>query len=93
MLHFHGMIWVGGLQSHGSEAPTTKATRLWESTLESTRCTIIHSNEDHLVVTMGLEGMLVVHTPDATLVADRNHEEAIRRVVAELENRGWSEFL
>lgn len=55
--------------------------------------TIIHSNEDHLVVTMGLEGMLVVHTPDATLVADRNHEEAIRRVVAELENRGWSEFL
>lgn len=55
--------------------------------------TIVHSGEDHLVVTMGLEDMLVVHTPDATLVAARTHEEAVRRVVAELEKRGWSEFL
>jgi mannose-1-phosphate guanylyltransferase len=42
---------------------------------------------------MGLEDMLVVHTPDATLVAARTHEEAVRRVVAELEKRGWNEFL
>jgi mannose-1-phosphate guanylyltransferase len=55
--------------------------------------TIVHSGADHLVVTMGLEDMLVVHTPDATLVADRAHEEAVRKVVAELEKRGWSEFL
>ena len=55
--------------------------------------TIVHSGPDHLVVTMGLEDMLVVHTPDATLVADRAHEEAVRKVVAELEKRGWSEYL
>jgi mannose-1-phosphate guanylyltransferase len=55
--------------------------------------TIVHSGADHLVVTMGLEDMLVVHTPDATLVAARTHEEAVRRVVAELEKRGWNEFL
>lgn len=55
--------------------------------------TIVHSGGDHLVVTMGLEDMLVVHTPDATLVAARTHEEAVRRVVAELEKRGWNEFL
>jgi len=55
--------------------------------------TIVHGDDDHLVVTMGLEDMLVVHTPDATLVADRAHEEAVRRVVAELEQRGWKEFL
>jgi mannose-1-phosphate guanylyltransferase len=52
--------------------------------LESVR-TIVHSDGDHLVVTMGLEDMLVVHTPDATLVA--------HRVVTELEKRGWAEFL
>jgi hypothetical protein len=34
-----------------------------------------------------------VHTPDATLVADRGHEEAVRKVVAELEKRGWTEYL
>ncbi|MEI7781749.1 MAG: mannose-1-phosphate guanylyltransferase [Planctomycetota bacterium] len=55
--------------------------------------TIVHAADDHLVVTMGLEDMLVVHTPDATLVADRAHEEAVRRVVTELEKRGWHEFL
>jgi mannose-1-phosphate guanylyltransferase len=60
--------------------------------LES-RGTIVHSSDDHLVVTMGLEDMLVVHTPDATLVARRAHEEAVRKVVAELERRGWSDYL
>ena len=55
--------------------------------------TIVHSDGHHLVVTMGLEDMLVVHTPDATLVADRAHEEAVRKVVAELEKRGWVEYL
>ena len=55
--------------------------------------TIVHTGHDHLVVTLGLEDMLVVHTADATLVASRAHEEAVRRVVAELEKRGWIEFL
>jgi mannose-1-phosphate guanylyltransferase len=60
--------------------------------IESSR-TIVHAGDDHLVVTMGLTDMLVVHTPDATLVAHRAHEEAVRKVVAELEKRGWTEFL
>ena len=60
--------------------------------IESAR-TIVHAGADHLVVTMGLTDMLVVHTPDATLVAHRAHEEAVRKVVAELEKRGWTEFL
>jgi mannose-1-phosphate guanylyltransferase len=60
--------------------------------IESLR-TIVHTGDDHLVVTMGLQDMLVVHTPDATLVAHRSHEEAVRKVVAELEKRGWTEFL
>ena len=60
--------------------------------IESVR-TIVHADGDHLVVTMGLEDMLVVHTADATLVAARTHEEAVRRVVAELEKRGWNEYL
>ena len=55
--------------------------------------TIVHAADGHLVVTMGLEDMLVVHTPDATLVADRAHEEAVRKVVAELESRGWNDVL
>lgn len=55
--------------------------------------TIVHAAGDHLVVTIGLEDMLVVHTADATLVADRSREEAVRAVVTELEKRGWTEYL
>jgi mannose-1-phosphate guanylyltransferase len=60
--------------------------------IESSRM-IVHAGGDHLVVTMGLTDMLVVHTRDATLVAHRAHEEAVRKVVSELEKRGWTEFL
>ncbi|MFM7034989.1 MAG: mannose-1-phosphate guanylyltransferase [Planctomycetia bacterium] len=55
--------------------------------------TIVHTDDSHLVVTLGLEDMLVVHTPDATLVASRAHEESVRKVVAEIEKRGWFEHL
>lgn len=54
---------------------------------------IVHTDQDHLVVTLGLEDMLVVHTDDATLIARRSHEEQIRRVVSELEKRGWDDYL
>jgi len=55
--------------------------------------TIVRTSDDHLVVTLGLRDCLVVHTPDATLVADKHQEEAVRRVVKLLEERGWDEFL
>jgi mannose-1-phosphate guanylyltransferase len=55
--------------------------------------TIIHAPGEHLVVTLGLERMLVIHTPDATLVASRAHEERVKQVVAELEARGWTKEL
>jgi mannose-1-phosphate guanylyltransferase len=54
---------------------------------------IIRSTNEHLVVTLGLNNCIVVHTPDATLVADKQQEEAIREVVKALEERGWREFL
>ena len=59
----------------------------------NTSGTIIRSSDDHLVVTVGLKDALVVHTPDATLVADKHDEESIRQVVKMLEERGWSEYL
>ena len=55
--------------------------------------TIVRTNDQHLVVTLGLKDCIVVHTPDATLVANKNDEESIRQVVKELESRGWEEYL
>ena len=58
-----------------------------------TKGTIVHTDDEHLVVTLGLEDCIVVHTPNATLVANKHDEEQIRQVVKELEKRGWIEYL
>jgi mannose-1-phosphate guanylyltransferase len=55
--------------------------------------TIVHGPAEHLIVTVGLQDCLIVHTPDATLVANKHDEEAIREVVKLLEERGWGEYL
>jgi mannose-1-phosphate guanylyltransferase len=58
-----------------------------------TEGTIVRSDDEHLVVTVGLKDCLVVHTPDATLVANKHDEERIRQVVRQLEERQWTRFL
>jgi mannose-1-phosphate guanylyltransferase len=59
----------------------------------ATSGSIVRTDEDHLVVTLGLKDTIVVHTPTATLVANKHDEEQIRRVVKMLEERGWSDYL
>jgi mannose-1-phosphate guanylyltransferase len=58
-----------------------------------TRGTIVRGPDDHLIVTLGLKDCVVVHTPDATLVANKHDEESIREVVKLLQEKGWREYL
>lgn len=60
--------------------------------LETKNC-IVRTTDDHLIATLGLENCIVVHTPDATLVAKADDEEAIRRLVKLIEERGYDRFL
>ena len=60
--------------------------------LDTNGC-IIRSTEDHLIATMGLKDCIVVHTPDATLVAHKDDENAIRKLVALIEEQGYGRFL
>lgn len=45
------------------------------------------------MVALGLKDTIVVHTPKATLVASKHDEEQIRKVVKQLEELGWNEYL
>jgi len=58
-----------------------------------TRGCIIRGEKNHLIVTIGLEDCIVVHTADATLVARKQDEEAVRQVVAMIKQQGWDEYL
>jgi mannose-1-phosphate guanylyltransferase len=54
---------------------------------------IVFGDNDHLVVTIGMQDTIVVHTPNATLVAPKHEEEHVREVVKQLHARHWDEFL
>jgi mannose-1-phosphate guanylyltransferase len=54
---------------------------------------IVRTHDDHLVVTLGIKDCIIVHTPKATLVANKHNEEQIRKVVKQLEELGWNELL
>jgi len=58
-----------------------------------TENSIIRTEDGHLIVTVGMKDCIVVHTPDATLVANKDDEAAIKEVVAELERRDMKRYL
>jgi mannose-1-phosphate guanylyltransferase len=54
---------------------------------------IVRSDKDHLVVTIGTDDMIVVHTQDATLVAPKSEEERVREAVQQLTELGYLRYL
>lgn len=60
--------------------------------VESSGC-IIRSSEEHLVTAIGVKDLIIVHTPTATLVADKRDEEAIKKLIVEIERAGLERFL
>ena len=57
----------------------------------ATRGTFIHS-EHRVVATIGIENLVIVDTPDAVLVAHRDHLQRVKEVVVELKARGHDSY-
>jgi mannose-1-phosphate guanylyltransferase/mannose-6-phosphate isomerase len=56
-----------------------------------TRRSLIRSHDRHLVATIGLDDVVVVTTPDATLVARRDASQDVKKIVERLKAAGRSE--
>ncbi|QNK02736.1 mannose-1-phosphate guanylyltransferase/mannose-6-phosphate isomerase [Dyella telluris] len=56
-----------------------------------TRNSLLRSHDRHLLATVGVDDLIVVSTPDATLVAHRNAAQDVKRVVDELKAAGRTE--
>jgi mannose-1-phosphate guanylyltransferase len=77
--------------SHDPGGNTILASR---SLLANATGNIVRSvDPHHLVVLVGVDNLIVVCTPDATLIARKEDEEALRRVVPRLADLGWTEYL
>lgn len=56
-----------------------------------TRGTYVHAN-DRVIATVGVENLVIVDTPDAVLVAHRDHLQRVKDVVGELKARGHEAY-
>lgn len=83
--------WQALARQHGTDGEGNTILGLHRGV--GTRNCIIRSTGDHLIATLGLEDCIVVHTSDATLVARRDDEEAIRKLIELLRERGDERFL
>ena len=57
----------------------------------ATRNTYVHA-ADRVVATVGVDGLFVVETPDAVLVAHQDHVQRVKEVVGELKARGHDAY-
>jgi mannose-1-phosphate guanylyltransferase len=80
---------IARLQGTDAEGNTISARHLG---LDTTG-TIVRGADGHLIVTLGVSDLIVVHTPDATLVANKHDEEVIRQLVKMIADRGWQQYL
>ncbi len=58
-----------------------------------TKGCIVRGEQGHMIATLGLRDCIVVHTPDATLVANKNDEESIRDLVKLIEEQDLGRYL
>ncbi|MDP2548515.1 mannose-1-phosphate guanylyltransferase/mannose-6-phosphate isomerase [Oceanobacter sp. 4_MG-2023] len=59
--------------------------------LEDTTNSFVYSGA-RLVTTLGLDGVVVVDTPDALLVASKDKVQEVKKIVAQIKQQGRSEF-
>jgi mannose-1-phosphate guanylyltransferase len=61
--------------------------------LVDTNDTYVYASAGRLVATVGLEGFVVVDTPDALLICPKDQAQAVRDVVERLNTDGLQEYL
>jgi mannose-1-phosphate guanylyltransferase len=60
--------------------------------IDTSGCILV-ARDDHLVATLGVEDLIVVQTPDATLICAKDRAQEVRRLVALMGEEGLEEYL
>jgi mannose-1-phosphate guanylyltransferase/mannose-6-phosphate isomerase len=78
-------LWLAG------ERDTQGNLREGDTIAINTSNSLLRSHDRHLLATVGIENIVVVTTPDATLVAHRDAAQDVKRIVDELKAAGRTE--
>ena len=86
---------IGSWQALSRLFPTDENnnTILSEHIGVETTGSIIHSSSNHLIATVGVNDLIIVHTSDATLVANKHDEESVRKLTDLLNDNGAQTYL
>jgi mannose-1-phosphate guanylyltransferase len=61
--------------------------------LESKDSLVLSSDPNHLVGVLGLDGYVVVHTPDATLVCPKSRSDELKKLIEQIQAKGLDKHL
>lgn len=61
--------------------------------LDSKDCLVINKEEDKIVATAGLEGMVIVNMKDVILVIHKDNVPRVKEIVQKLEEQGMEEYI
>ncbi|WP_266169928.1 mannose-1-phosphate guanylyltransferase/mannose-6-phosphate isomerase [Dyella subtropica] len=78
-------LWLAGVRD------TQGNLRDGDTIAVDTSNSLLRSHNHHLLATVGVDNLIVVTTPDATLVAHRDAAQDVKRVVDELKSAGRTE--
>jgi mannose-1-phosphate guanylyltransferase len=62
------------------------------TSLASSHC-LVHSSVPHAIALVGVEDLIVVHTPDATLICKRGNAENVKQIVDQLSHEKRDDLL
>jgi len=83
--------WLSLPRLNGSDAQGNTTDGLFAGV--DTQGCIVRTSDDHLVATLGLRNLIIVHTPDATLVADAAQSERIKQLLDLLTEQQLQQYL
>jgi mannose-1-phosphate guanylyltransferase len=54
---------------------------------------LILSKEDHLIATIGVKDLIIVHTDDATFISSKKDLDTIKNLIEKIKSKGFEKFL
>lgn len=67
-------------------------TRGRVATVEAKNC-LLYSHQEKLLAVLGMDDIVVVDTEDALLVCPRSRSQEVKKILEEVERRGWKNYL
>ena len=81
------------LKDELSENPTDNVVKGDVYDEGSENCLIYNNSQGKVVATIGLSGLVIVDTPDALLVADKDKIGQVKKIIEKLKEKGKNDFL